>query len=95
MAELNVRLQEAKEESSHSQARFMKRVSNKYIYTGVSAFAVHPWNINLGLEHTTINPKDVRIRSLIGHTVCWLLAMRTGWPGGRYVRATWDMQDLC
>jgi NAD(P)-dependent dehydrogenase (short-subunit alcohol dehydrogenase family) len=84
--------------SKHAINRLCEFVQSDHGEEGVKCFAVHPGGVatELGLGmpeafHAYLNDKP----DLAASFVIWLTSGRADWAKGRYLSATWDIDELC
>lgn len=65
---------------------------------GLLAYSVHPGAVRTELAEHGMPPETLAGLGdgvdLAGDTVCWLASERREWLAGRYISATWDMEEL-
>ncbi|KAK8073187.1 Short-chain dehydrogenase/reductase SDR [Apiospora phragmitis] len=65
---------------------------------GLVSYSVHPGAVLTNLAKDGMPPETLAGLTdkpeLVAETVAWLTGERRGWLAGRYVSATWDMEEL-
>lgn len=77
--------------------RFTEYIAEDHKNDGVLAFAVHPGGVATELAHNLpegMHDYLIDTPELSGDTLVWLGAERREWLSGRYLTATWDMEEL-
>ncbi|KAJ5226547.1 NADP(+)-dependent dehydrogenase [Penicillium citrinum] len=80
-----------------AMCRFTEFVNKEYFQQGVIAMSLHPGAIKTELA-TNMPPERQNVLTdtpeLAADTLVWLVRERRDWLAGRFVSASWDMEEL-
>ena len=83
--------------SKHAVNRFAEMLLAEYAGQGLLAYAIHPGGVATALGQQLPTPLRATLTStpnLAGDTLTWLTRERRVWLAGRYISATWDMEEV-